>query len=109
MTMATIELTEGWSGSIDLQLQADGAAYDLSSKTVTFIKRTASGVEWIATTSGSQLEQVASTCGLIRYTPTTGDLLVVDQPYWIKVRVTSGPSNVFFPNGRGDDWVVFSQ
>lgn len=107
--MATIELTEGWTGSIDLQLQADGSAYDLSGKDVAFIKSNACDVEWIATTSGSQFETVASTCGIVRFTPSSGDLAVADSPYTVKVRVTSGTTKVYFPNGAGDVWTIYSQ
>ena len=107
--MAEINITEGWSGPVDLQLQADGTVYDLTGKTVAFILRSRGNVEFVATTSGSQLEQVASSCGIVRFTPSSGDLAVCDQPYTGRVRVTSGTQSVFFPNGRGDDWHVFSQ
>jgi hypothetical protein len=107
--MARIEITEGWTGPVDLQLQADGAVYNLTGATVALIKCDACGVEWIATTSGSQFEQVSSTCGIVRYTPSTGDLLVAGHPYLVKVRVTSGSAKVYFPNGAGDEWTVFSQ
>jgi len=107
--MANIEITEGWSGPIDVQLQADGVVYDLTGKTVNFIKRDTCGQEVVTTTSGSQLETIASTCGLVRYTPSTGDLLVSGQPYWVKVRVIAGAEKVYFPNGAGDTWTVFSQ
>jgi beta-lactam-binding protein with PASTA domain len=107
--MATIEITEGWTGSVDLQLQADGAVFDLTGKEVALIKRSACGVEFVATTSGSQFEHVSSTCGIVRYTPSSGDLLVSDQPYWVKVRVSSGTTKVYFPNGAGDTWTVYSQ
>lgn len=109
MTMATIEITEGWTGAIDLQLQADGASFDLTGKDVAFIKHNACGVEFIATTSGSQFEQVSSTCGIVRFTPSSGDLLVAEAPYLVKVRVSSGTTKVYFPNGAGDAWTVYSQ
>ena len=107
--MASIELTEGWTGGIDLQLQADGAAFDLSGKEVVFIKVNACGVE-TATTCGTYLEHVSSTCGIVRWTPdSTNALLVSGQPYQVKVRVISGTTKVYFPNGKGDEWSVFSQ
>lgn len=107
--MATIEITEGWTGGIDLQLQADGAAYDLTGMEVVFIKTNACGVE-VATTCGTAFEQISSTCGIVRWTPaSTNDLLTSAQPYLVKVRVTSGATKVYFPNGAGDEWTVFSQ
>jgi len=107
--MATIDITEGWTGGIDLQLQADGAAFDLTGMEITFIKRSACGVE-SATTCGTYFEHVSSTCGIVRWTPaTSNELLVAEQPYWVKVRVTSGTAKVYFPNGAGDTWTVYSQ
>lgn len=107
--MATIELTEGWTGPIDLQLQADGSAYDLTGTEIVLITRNGCGVE-SATTCGLYLEHVSSTCGIVRWTPeTTNTLLVAKQPYTIKVRVTSGTAKVYFPNGAGDVWSVYSQ
>lgn len=104
--MAAIDLTEGWTGQIQVQLQADGTAYDLTGLEVALVTRTPCGVEGIYTTSGTQFEHVDSTCGIVGFTPTTSDLTVDDGPYLIKVRVTSGTSKVYFPNGAGDLWTI---
>ncbi len=107
--MAAIDVTEGWTGRIDLQLQADGTAYDLTGLEVAFVARTPCGEESIFTTSGAQFEQVDSTCGIVGFTPTTSDLTVDASPYVIQVRVTSGTAKVYFPNGAGDLWTIHAQ
>ena len=107
--MASIELTEGWTGGIDLQCQADGAAYNLTGAEIVFLKVSACGVE-TCTTCGLYLEHVSSTCGILRWTPdSTTALRSQDSPYTIKVRVTSGTTRVYFPNAAGDVWTVYPQ
>lgn len=108
--MADIDIVEGWTGPVTLGLQADGVAYDLTGKSVALILRDHNGAESIYTTSGAQLEQYQSTGGTVQFFPSTGDLLVTRQPYTARVKVVGNTGQrVFFPNGRGDSWTVYSQ
>lgn len=99
--MATIEITEGWTGDLDFTLTADGAAVDLTGATVELVLTTGSTV---VDTSGDVTVVDAAT-GSVRYTPDPADL--TPGQYRAHWKVTDGGKVVFYPNGRGDLWIVY--
>lgn len=101
-----IEVIEAWTGPIDMQLQADGSAVNLSGSAVELILRGADGV-MVGTTGNVTI--LSATAGTVRYLPDTLDLLARRSPYRARYKVTDGSSRqVFFPSGESDLWTVRS-
>jgi len=101
-----IEVVEGWSGPIDLQLKADGTAVNLTGATVELLLRGADGQ--LVGSSGN-VTIIGSTDGRIRYLPDVGDLVARRSPYRARLKVTDTATRiVFFPSGESDQWLVRS-
>lgn len=99
--MANVDITEGWTGSLDFILTADGTPVDLTGATLALVLTT--GATVVDTTG--DVTVVTPAAGAVRYTPDPADL--VPGQYRAHWKVTeSGGGVVYYPNGRGDTWVV---
>jgi hypothetical protein len=103
------EIVEGWTGPIDLQLLSDGAVRVLSTgESVALILKARAGTLVVSTTDN--LTVLSSTDGKVRYLPNEKDLQAKQSPYSARVKVTDGTGKiVFFPSGKSDEWIVYSQ
>jgi hypothetical protein len=101
------ELTEGWTGPIDVQLKADGSAVVLTGCTVALILK-ANDDSVVDTTDDVTLYTALS--GIVRYVPDAADLVAAKGPYRARWKVTDQTSRItFFPNGAPDTWNVWPQ
>ena len=103
-----IEIVEGWTGPVDVRLDADGSPVDLAGMTVALVLHDAYG-STVLTTGAIFLS--SSTGWKVTYSPlTTGDLVAARGPYGAHFKVTdTGGKIVFFPSAKADPWFVYSQ
>lgn len=103
-----LDIVEGWTGPIDMQLKVDGTSLVLSTgETVELILKR-SDRETVSTTG--EVVVVTATCGVIRYSPSVLDFVAKWSPYFARFKVTDATGKiVFFPNARPDTWSVHSQ
>lgn len=95
-----IDVTEGWTGDIDVQLLADGDAVDLSGATVELVL---TGRDGVAVTTTGDVTVFDAAAGKVRYNPDAADLAAAKSPYRARYKVTdAGGKIVFFPSGLGD-------
>jgi hypothetical protein len=99
-----IQITEGWTGNIDMQLLADGVAVDLTGVTVALVL---TGRDAVAVDTTGDVAVFEAATGKIRWNPDAADLAVTKSPYRIRAKVTDAVSKiVFFPSGPGGRVVV---
>ena len=100
-----LEIVEGWTGPVDMQLKKNGAPVDLTGCTVSLILRGSDGVA-IDTAADVSVLEVAT--GKVRYLPDAEDLVAAKTPHWARFKVTDASSkNVFFPSDRAMRWTVY--
>lgn len=98
-------LVEGWTGTIDCYLVADGAAYDLTGATVTLLLFTVDGGQ--VTLGGSVAISSPATAGHVTYSPAVGDMYARYSPYRVRFKVVDGLGKVrYFPTANTDIWNV---
>jgi hypothetical protein len=101
-----VDVVEGWTAAIDMQLNADGVAVNLTGATVELILR---GVDGARVGSSGNLSIINSTGGQVRYLPDVGDLVARRSPYRARFKVTDAAAKIaFYPSGESDSWVVRS-
>lgn len=99
-----VELVTGWTGPLDFQLLADGAAINLTGMTVDLILTASDGTS-IPTTGDTSVQDAA--LGKVRYTPDATDLLVASSPVKMRWKVTDGAGAVVYhPSARPATIVV---
>ena len=98
-----IDLVEGWTGVLNFQLLADGAAYNLTGLTVALLLRNSGGGP-VVTTGDTAI--VTATAGKVSYTPDAEDLRAVGSPYYARFSVTNGAQIVYFANVTPGVWTV---
>lgn len=104
--MPLIELTEGWTGDIDMQLQTSSGPVNLTGSSVVLLLR---DIRSTLIPTSSDLTIFSATDGKVRYNPDSGDLAAARSPYKSKFKVTDGSGKVvYFPSGRPDEWLVYS-
>lgn len=102
-----IEVVEGWTGPIDVQLQADGIPPNLTGATVDLILK---GKDDNAVTTSGNVTIIDAGAAKVRYLPDAADLVAAKSPYRARYKVTDGIGKiVFFPSDRPDAWKVWPQ
>lgn len=111
-----MDLVEGWTGSLDFQLNreavrgttASSGPQDLSGTTVSLVLRGQKGE--IVRNSTEGVSVLNPTSGIVRYTPrSSSDLLTARSPYTARFRVQGSTGDiVYFPSGKADVWTVHS-
>lgn len=102
--MATYEITEGWTGPLDIDLlsQGDTPSGTMSGMSVTLVLKDVQGVA--VDTSGDLAIQDSSEW-IVRWSPDAADL--TPGTYRLRVKVTDGSSKVsYFPSGLPDTLIV---
>ncbi len=103
--MITVELTEGWTAAIDMQLVTSSGAFDVTGGTVDLVLRDKDGQQ---VTTSSNVQIFTASQGVIRFNPDAGDLQARRAPYSARYRVTDAVSKVaYFPSGKPDRWEVY--
>jgi len=101
-----IEVVQGWTGPIDMQLKADGVAVDLTGMTVVLILKDKDGTS--VDTAGDVSILDAAT-GKVRYLGDPTDLVAANSPFRARWQVTDGAGRVvYFPSGPPDVWKVYA-
>lgn len=91
-----VELVEGWTGPLEFQLLADGAAQNLTGMTVTMLLYKSDGT--VIDTTGDITVTDAAT-GEVTYNPDAADLAATDSPLTFRFKVVDSSSKVvYFPN-----------
>lgn len=93
--METVDIVEGWTGSVDFQLKEDGTAADLGSDTM--IAEARDRQRQSVTLTGD-LTVVTATDGKVRLNPDTGDFVSSESPYELRFKRTTGSGIVYYPN-----------
>jgi len=98
-----ISVVEGWTGDLNFQLLADGAAYNLTGTTVTLVLLDSNGAT-IDTTG--DLSVTDAVLGKVRYSPDAGDFRASVSSYSARVKVALGSQVIFFPSGAPGIWTI---
>jgi hypothetical protein len=95
--MTEVPIVQGWTGNLDFILEANGAAYDLSSASAVsaVAHRTGRSDAVVVDRAATVLDAAA---GKVRFTPQSSDFTAKDGPYELRFKVTLGGQVVFFPN-----------
>ena len=97
-------LTPGWTEDIDYILAVDGTAQDLTDMTVAMIARDSE--DTLLTLAGA-VSVVDASAGQVRFSPAAADIIVANQPYRIRFKVTDTESKIaYFPNKEPELWYV---
>lgn len=101
-----VQLTEGWTGPVDVQLLADGVAVNLTSCTVALVL---TGRDGVAVTTTGNVTIIDAAAGKVRYSPDAADLDADQSPYRARYKVTDVLGKiVYFPSGVGGRVRVFT-
>ena len=99
-----LDLVAGWTGPIDEQLLADGAAADLTGCTVSLVLCRHDGSLLTLTGTVSITDYVN---GKVRFEPAATDLVFAMRPYRARWMVTNILGRVvYFPDGEPEYWMV---
>jgi hypothetical protein len=103
--MTTYTLVEGWTSPIDCILLADGVAISLQGVTVDLLAyaNTRNQLNVLGTVS-----VVDADAGIVRYTPTADDVLLLasNSPISVRWELTDSNGIKYVPNGLLDRWVI---
>lgn len=102
----TYNLVEGWTDPIDCILQADGAALNLTGLSVSLL---AWNKALSPLTVAGSVSVTSAAAGTVRYSPTSGDALILhaNSPVSVRWKLTDGSGKIrFIPNTDPDRWVV---
>jgi hypothetical protein len=99
--MEPVDLVEGWTERVDFTLYADGAAIDLTGRTVTIHVRDKNGDDpgWLGSVA-----IVTAASGQVGYTPNSADLVATEGPYTVRFKIMS--DGYFVPNKEPMVWLV---
>lgn len=95
MSQEKVGIVEGWTGSIDFRLLADGSAQNLTGMTVVGVAYDRLRNPVVLT---GDLSVLSATGGRVRLQPDTGDFLESSSPYELRFKVTDGGLDTFFPS-----------
>lgn len=100
-----LEIVEGWTGPVDMQLKKNGSPVSLTGCTVTLVLR---GKDGLNIDTASNISVLDAPTGQVRYLPDAGDLVAAKTPHWARFRVVDASSKiVFFPSDRPMRWTVY--
>lgn len=95
MAQRTVGIVEGWTGSMDFRLLADGDPQNLTGMTVEAVGYNRLKQAVVLT---GDLSILSATGGTVRLQPDTGDFLEEQSPYELRFKVLDGGLAVFFPS-----------
>lgn len=100
-----IEVVEGWTDRLALQLSEDGVALDGTGLTVSALDLV--DCDGTVVTTTGDFGWLTQASGTVYYDPDAADLTAAKSPYRLRVKLTDGDSQVrWYPNGAPDTLVV---
>ena len=96
-----IDLVEGWTEPIEYTILADGAAVDLTGKTVNLLLY---DCDQNLLEPAGELTITDAPTGKVAFTPAAGDLVAAKSPYYVRFHVVE--DGFFAPNARAEEWHV---
>ncbi|MEZ5421128.1 MAG: hypothetical protein R2708_27840 [Vicinamibacterales bacterium] len=92
-----IEIVEGWTDRLSLQLTEDGAAFDGTGLTVSALDLV--DCDGTVVTPGGTVAWLTQASGTIYYDPAAADFVATKSPYRARVLVTDGAGDKrWYPN-----------
>jgi len=102
--MATVDLVEGQTAAVDVQLTNRSTVPDLTGSTPELVLKGSDGSS--VTTSG-KVSWIDPALAQVRFSPASGDLVAAKSPYAARWKLTDGGGKVaYWPDDEPDRWVV---